>query len=211
MEADRNRMRVLSRAECLAHLGCHGLGRLAVTVGALPAIFPINYAVADGNLYFRTAPGTKLSVASRNSIVAFEVDGVDRFEHAGWSVLAVGPASEVTHPAELDELATLPLRRWIAGGPETLVRIHLELVSGRAITHLAVAGPPHDDGEVWLAACPACGSDALQAVSAGELVNLVCTTCWCCWHTDLGAVYRVPWMQCAGCEITELCRAAHHR
>jgi nitroimidazol reductase NimA-like FMN-containing flavoprotein (pyridoxamine 5'-phosphate oxidase superfamily) len=209
METDRNGMAVLTEPDCLRRVGGVGVGRVAVTVGALPAVFPINYAVESGDIYFRTAPGTKLAAACRNAVVAFEVDHVDLVSHAGWSVLVVGPATEVTDADDLERLRKLPLTRWLKQGPETLVRIHATLVSGREITNL-VAPETHGRTESWiLAACPACGSDALQAVCDGELTNTVCTTCMACWHTELGDVYRIPWETCPGCEIAELCRAAN--
>jgi len=206
-QVDRNGMAVLSLCDCMKHLGRAGFGRIAITIGALPAIFPVNYAVRGGDIYFRTAPGTKLAAAARNTVVAFEVDHVERLGHTGWSVLAVGVASEVTDPGELDRLTSLPLSRGIDGRPETVVRIHPELVSGRAITNLSHA-PRHTDR--WLfSACPACGSDALRPVWDGDMANIVCTSCLCCWHSELGGLYQIPWATCPGCEIADVCRAAH--
>jgi nitroimidazol reductase NimA-like FMN-containing flavoprotein (pyridoxamine 5'-phosphate oxidase superfamily) len=130
---DRNGMVVLTEDECMRHVGRAGVGRVAVTVGALPAVLPINYAVDGHDIYFRTAPGTKLAAASRNAVIAFEVDHVDRMSHEGWSVLIVGHAAEVVDAADLNRLRGLPLSRWLEQGAETLVRIVPELVSGREI------------------------------------------------------------------------------
>jgi hypothetical protein len=137
MKSDRNGMLVLSEEECLRRLGTTGIGRVAVTVGALPAVFPVAYAARDGGIYFRTAPGSKLAAAARNAVVAFEIDQIDRQSHAGWSVMVVGPAARIDDPAELERLAGLPLTRWIDGGPESLIRVAASLVSGREITHAA--------------------------------------------------------------------------
>ena len=106
---------------------------MAVTVGALPAVFPVNYAVEGDHVYFRTAPGTKLEAASHNAIVAFQIDHIDPEAHTGWSVLVVGPSSVLDDPDAVERLADLPLPRWISGGPETLVALKAELVSGREI------------------------------------------------------------------------------
>lgn len=132
MEADRNGMAVLEEEECLRRLGRNGIGRLAVTVGALPVIFPIGYAMHEGAVYFRTAPGTKLAAASADAIVAFEVDQVDPLSHCGWSVVIVGPAS-IVDPSE-PGLADLPIPRWVSNAPEHVVRVAPGLISGREIT-----------------------------------------------------------------------------
>ena len=208
---DRNGMVVLSKAECMNHLGRNGLGRVAITVGALPAVFPINYAVDGEYVYFRTAAGTKLAAAARNAVVAFEVDHVDRMAHTGWSVLVIGPAEEVVDHDTRATADELPLARWLPGGVETLVRIRAELVSGRAITLERTAVFPSPPADWSLAACPACGSDALRAVHDGQLTNVLCTTCLACWHTELGVVYRIASATCLGCEFLDLCMAAHAR
>lgn len=136
MSLDRNGLGTMSRSDCLRRLGREGVGRVAVSVGALPAIFPINYAMHGDDVVFRTTPGTKLAAAVDGSIVAFEVDDSDRMSHTGWSVLIVGPCHEVTEPAELHEIDHLPLARWArGGGPESIVRIRSELVSGRLLSY----------------------------------------------------------------------------
>jgi uncharacterized protein len=127
-------MVVLDRADCLRRLGDSGVGRVAVTVAALPAIFPINYAVLNGDIMFRTSPGTKLAAAMHNSVVAFEVDDLDRHSRGGWSVVVVGRSREVTDPADIAAAKRLPLTRWgRLGGAESVVRLRADLVSGREL------------------------------------------------------------------------------
>src|SRR5690348_7800071 len=101
---DRRGLRILSTAECLRRLGRGGVGRVAVTVKALPAIFPVNYAALDGDIVFRSASGSKLDAATDHTVVAFEVDQNDRMSHTGWSVLVVGCAHVVTDPDELAQV-----------------------------------------------------------------------------------------------------------
>jgi len=137
MEVDRNGLVVLSRDECLRRLRRPGVGRVGLSVGALPAIFPVNYTLFRDDVYFRTAPGTKLVAAARNAIVAFEVDRIEPISHNGWSVLVVGPSEVVSEPAELARLAR-SLSPWIGDGADVLVRIRAELISGRQIVHPAV-------------------------------------------------------------------------
>jgi nitroimidazol reductase NimA-like FMN-containing flavoprotein (pyridoxamine 5'-phosphate oxidase superfamily) len=154
---DHNGMQALGTAECMRRLGRAGVGRIAVTVGALPAIFPVNYAMHDDEIYFRTASGTKLAAASDKAVVAFEIDNANAIWHDGWSVLVVGRAEEVVDPDALDRLRDLPLRPWLPSGPMTLVRIRPRIISGRQITHVPLAprGPVVPDRLVT--ACPRCG------------------------------------------------------
>lgn len=134
MEVDRNGFEVLQRDECLRLLAASGFGRVALHSGALPIVLPVNYALGNHGIVFRTARGTKLEAATSNAVVAFEVDEIDESRHAGWSVLVTGVAREITDPAELDDVRSLPLDRWAPVGAERYVGISIELISGRRTT-----------------------------------------------------------------------------
>ena len=126
-------LEVLTRQECyrLLHESAGEIGRVAMTFGALPAILPVNYAMLDDTIVFRTGQGTKLHAAIRNAVVAFEVDASDA--SSGWSVLIVGHAAEVTEPPEVaSALAVIP-DGWVPGEHEHVVRITFSRVSGRRI------------------------------------------------------------------------------
>src|SRR6516165_11352239 len=86
MDMDRNGLEILDRAECLHLLSGSVLGRIAVTVGALPVILPVNFLLDGDRILIRTGKGTKLEAATRDAVVAFEVDDVEPFSHSGWSV-----------------------------------------------------------------------------------------------------------------------------
>lgn len=126
-------LELLSEAEArqLLERGC--VGRVGVTVGALPAIFPVNYRVVDADIVFRTAAGAKLSAAAHQAVVAFEVDEYSVEDGTGWSVLAVG-LSEVIHDLDVDydELAA-DLEPMSDAERSVIVRIHPSFVSGRRI------------------------------------------------------------------------------
>jgi uncharacterized protein len=132
VEIDRNDMVVLDREDCIRRLGRGGIGRIGLTVEGEPAIFPVNYAVKGDDIYFLTSPGSKLAAAAEGAVLAFEVDQIHAFEHAGWSVLIVGPAC-IVPSAEVIPLWRLKLGRWVGGGPEIQVRIRADRVSGREI------------------------------------------------------------------------------
>ena len=85
----------IPEAECLEILDQHNLGRIAVVVDGQPQIFPVNYALHERIITFRTGSGTKLSNAP-GSKVCFEIDGYEPSAGAGWSVMVQGVAIDAT-------------------------------------------------------------------------------------------------------------------
>jgi nitroimidazol reductase NimA-like FMN-containing flavoprotein (pyridoxamine 5'-phosphate oxidase superfamily) len=71
---DRVRLETLDRGECLRLMATVPVGRIGVSIGALPAILPVNLALVGASIVIRTVPGTKLDAATRRPVVAFEVD-----------------------------------------------------------------------------------------------------------------------------------------
>ena len=122
---------LLDQGECLRLLASETLGRVGISVGALPVIFPVNYSMVDGDIVFRTGDGLKLKAALDHTIVAFEVDRADPELRHGWSVLVVGLAEEVLD--EDERLARIVPRPWVGGDRPYLIRIRPDLVSGRSI------------------------------------------------------------------------------
>ena len=59
------------------------IGRVGITLGALPAIFPVNYRLVDGAIVFLTAPGSTMSAAVTGAVVAFEVDDDGAWDRSG--------------------------------------------------------------------------------------------------------------------------------
>ncbi|MBZ4019649.1 helix-turn-helix domain-containing protein [Streptomyces purpurogeneiscleroticus] len=123
----------LSDDECRARLGTHGVGRVAVTVGGVPGIFPVNYTVAGDLIAYRTAPGSGPAAAAGHE-TALEVDHIDEAFSQGWSVLVVGTAHLVTDADEaraLDERAyTTP---WAGEGRDQWIVIRPARITGRRI------------------------------------------------------------------------------
>jgi uncharacterized protein len=120
----------MGHAACMALLGVGGVGRVAVSIGAVPAVFPVRYAMLEGEVVFRTAGGTSLDGAVRNAVIAFEVDDLDPWHLGGWSVLLVGTADEITDDTMRARAEALPLPA--ASGPrDHVMAIRPELISGR--------------------------------------------------------------------------------
>ena len=134
MERPLFSLRELSRARCFDLLATLAVGRVGVSVRALPVILTVGYVVAGERVVFRTAPGAKLDAAVHRSVVAFETDRYDPAGDWGWSVLVQGVASEISGVAELDEARAMLGRDW-PFLTEDLVRfisIEATVVSGRA-------------------------------------------------------------------------------
>lgn len=128
-------LELLDEEQCLSLLGHVHIGRVAVSLGALPAIFPVNFVLDGTSVVFRTGEGTKLAAAVDGAVIAFEADRFDALERSGWSVMAVGTASVVTDQEERDRMRRLPLAPWVDGRRDNFVRMPLELLSGRRIVH----------------------------------------------------------------------------
>lgn len=142
MEVDCNGLEVLEREECLRLLGSATLGRIAVSSGALPTVLPVNFCLDGDRILVRTGVGTKLDCATRDAVVAFEVDDFDSMCETGWSVAVTGVARELTDEPRA-ELRHPRLTRWAPLGDGYVVAISTELVSGRRIA----VGPPQPPGE----------------------------------------------------------------
>jgi nitroimidazol reductase NimA-like FMN-containing flavoprotein (pyridoxamine 5'-phosphate oxidase superfamily) len=128
-----NGLEILSPDQCRDLLRRTTVGRVAVTVAALPAIFPVNYAVTDDQIVFLTGEGTKLRAALERAVVAFQIDHIDESTGSGWSVMAVGLAEEITDPEEIRAAERLDLHPFAAGDRSHFVRIRPEFLSGRRI------------------------------------------------------------------------------
>src|SRR4051812_3063252 len=134
---------VLDPDTCWAMLTGQEVGRLAVAVAGQPDIFPVNFAVVDAAIVFRTGEGTKLLAVAIGPTVAFEVDGYDAVEGVAWSVVVKGWAEEVPTYEQLEDLA-FPVFPWSATPKGRFVRIRPTVISGRRFTVVADRRPqPH--------------------------------------------------------------------
>jgi hypothetical protein len=178
------------------------VGRVVVTDRALPAAFPVNYALLDEDVVFATREGSKLDAATAEHVVAFEVDDIDVVRQTGWSVLIQGTAGVVDDPEVVARLRSLPLAPWTGGTGFRVVRVRSEIISGRRLR----SSPPAP--MVIRAACPQCGSEELLPVTVGRSANFVCAACAACWRVGEGGLRRVEPLECAGCSFKPMCTAA---
>jgi len=128
-----SRLVALSAEECLSRLGRVHIGRISFWDDDGPAVLPMNYALLEDDVVFRTASQTVIRAARDGAEMAFEIDGFDPLYHGGWDVLVRGRAELVTDPAELRRCRALPLEPWAGPEPDQVVRIRRQAVSGRQI------------------------------------------------------------------------------
>jgi nitroimidazol reductase NimA-like FMN-containing flavoprotein (pyridoxamine 5'-phosphate oxidase superfamily) len=131
MHGERS-LEALSHDECLELLGRAQVGRVVFTMGALPAVVPVTFAVQDTAILTRTAADTRLAKAAKGAVLAFQVDELDAASRSGWSVVVTGVAELVTDADERRRLDGL-LEPWAPGERDVFIRVPLTMVSGRRI------------------------------------------------------------------------------
>ena len=127
-------IRFLDRDRCLELLGQTCVGRVAVVVSGVPEITPVNYALLDGDVVFRSGTGTKLHAALMSQPVSFEVDRIDEERRTGWSVLVSGTSSVIDAGDALARAEALDIDTWAPGTRDSFVRVRADLVFGREIS-----------------------------------------------------------------------------
>ncbi|WP_349898137.1 pyridoxamine 5'-phosphate oxidase family protein [Parafrigoribacterium soli] len=124
------RTRELGDAECWSVLGDSGIARLAFqTDPAGVDIMPINYRIDERRLYFRSAPGVKLTSIVRHPKVAVQVE---RLAGGNWfSVVLKGEAARLEFDDEIEHSGVLDLASTQAGDKFNFVRVIPDTVTGR--------------------------------------------------------------------------------
>lgn len=122
----------LAREDCLRLLRTHHLGRVAVVVSGRPEILPVNYAVGESAIVFRTTEAGVLEGASRTP-AAFEVDGIDEGSREAWSVLVRGQLEDVTGGLDRlsEDLRRLAVEPMAPGDRTAWMALTIDDVSGR--------------------------------------------------------------------------------
>ncbi len=134
-------MRKLEREECIARLGRARIGRVAVTIDALPVVRTVQFALAEEAVVLRVHPESRLRKALSNAVVAFHADHYDETAGGGWSIVVQGIAEPIDDPGTLDVLRSLPLDAW-SDPPhaDCFVRLPVTLISGEEVVWSDLAG-----------------------------------------------------------------------
>ena len=127
------RFEELTEVECRDLMGVKSVGRIGFVAQDGPAILPVNYVVHEGDIVFRTAPYNVVAGSVRGQRVAFEVDELDDFLQAGWSVLVVGQADFVEDEDELPPDRSERPEPWAEGSRPLYVRVTAARITGRRV------------------------------------------------------------------------------
>lgn len=135
MATDETGLEILLPHECLRLLVDHApkVGRVGVIRDNRPVVLPVNYAILDGAVVFRTGRGAKLTAAMEHAPVAFEVDAIDASWEEGWSVVVHGRAELMRSDDAISQLGDLLVRPWVPAERADHVRIVPERITGRSI------------------------------------------------------------------------------
>lgn len=133
---DRDGLEILGRQECLKLLATKSLGRLGLTVGALPSVLPVNYRLIGDRLYFRISAGERLRAATTCAVVAFEVDCFDEKLREGWTVMVTGVTEPIEHADILERLESIGIPNWSPTPLRRVVAISTDVITGRRLVQL---------------------------------------------------------------------------
>lgn len=124
----------LPEDECLALLESTTVGRIAFVDNEGQQLVPVNFALIDGAIYFRTLPdGFLSSLARGHDDVAFGVDHHDVFRE-GWNVTVRGAAREADDRATINKvLGHHRLRPWAGGVRPMVIKISPTSIAGRRV------------------------------------------------------------------------------
>ena len=123
----------MSPAQCRERIAGGGVGRIVWCAHGRPQIQPVNYAVVDDKVVFRTAPYTSLGMQVDCQPVVFEVDEVDHEAQRGWSVVVQAEARVVHDPDELMRLRRLGPQPWAEGQRNLVIRLLPQRMTGRVV------------------------------------------------------------------------------
>jgi uncharacterized protein len=124
------RLKGLSRHECLSHLASAHVGRVGISLQAMPAVLPVAFKLRDESILFSVSPGSPLAQAAENSVIAFQVDDFDHLSRTGWTVMGVG----VSKSAPLSTPTLAAPEPWVTGEEGgRFLELQFDLLTGHEV------------------------------------------------------------------------------
>ena len=130
------RIAVIPHAECRELLESTTVGRVAFVDDDGLQLIPVNFAVIDGYIFFRTSTDSVLShLAAGIDEVVFGVDYHGEVYREGWNVTVKGSTFRVTDPATHDRVMSWSrLRPWAGGDRGVVIRLDPHSMQGRRVS-----------------------------------------------------------------------------
>ena len=131
---DHSGIEVLDRDACTRLLHASELGRLAVVLGGAPEIFPVNFRLDGDRIIIRSGDGSKVRAVGHTK-ACFEIDGIDRVNKTGWSVIAKGRLEELDQydATSFSKAVATGVEPWAGGDRPHVLCLHIEHLSGRRV------------------------------------------------------------------------------
>lgn len=132
-QSDGN-FRTLATDECMELLGTTTVGRVAFTDAEGQQLIPLNFAVIDSEVYFRTSTNSVLDVLAQGADdVAFGVDYYSEYRD-GWNVTVKGATARVSDPALYEQVMSWSrLRPWAGGERGEVIHLTARSIGGRRV------------------------------------------------------------------------------
>lgn len=116
----------MTAEQCRRLLASTHIGRIALTVGALPVVLPVQYSVDGGRLLVRTPGHHDIGRGVDGQVVGFEADQLDLDHGVGWCVSITGTVHVVDrHDDDAD------VHPWFSDG--TLLSLDTDVIAGHRI------------------------------------------------------------------------------
>jgi uncharacterized protein len=118
---------------CWRLVAAEPVGRVGFVLDGRPVVLPVNHAVDDRTIVFRTDGASSLGRLAVGQPVTFEADAIAADRKTGWSVLISGDVERVDDRSRR-RLATHGPDPWAPGDRDDWIRIKPRSVTGRAIS-----------------------------------------------------------------------------
>lgn len=127
---------VLTRDECLGLLATVPVGRIGLSVDALPVIVPVGFCLLGDRVVFGVHAESRAMASLHGAVLAFQADLWDPRERTGWSVLVQGPARLVSDSVEIEFVRAAPSSDWWMTDVDDdvhVVALGTEVITGRRL------------------------------------------------------------------------------
>jgi nitroimidazol reductase NimA-like FMN-containing flavoprotein (pyridoxamine 5'-phosphate oxidase superfamily) len=128
------------QAESWKLISAGGVGRIGYSGRYGPTVLPVNFALSEQAVVFRTGQDSPLGedlrtgIADADYVVAFEVDEISPATREGWSILIQGSAHHIDSEHERAQVMRSGVEAWPGGEKDLFIRIQPTRITGRRIS-----------------------------------------------------------------------------